>query len=111
MTPVFLDTVGLLAIWDIADQWHSAAEVVFSQLLKSGRSLTTSTLVLYECGNAAARRTYRKDVADLRQRLLADGRLIEPTLADVDQAWIEYTQGPVGSAGIVDHVSFAVMRG
>lgn len=25
MTPVFLDTVGLIAIWDEDDQWHSRA--------------------------------------------------------------------------------------
>jgi hypothetical protein len=28
MCPVFLDTVGLLALWDRADQSHSAAEGV-----------------------------------------------------------------------------------
>jgi hypothetical protein len=26
MTPVFLDTVGLIAIWNAADQWHDVAE-------------------------------------------------------------------------------------
>jgi len=25
MNAVFLDTVGLLALWDTADQWHAAA--------------------------------------------------------------------------------------
>ncbi len=36
MTPVFLDTVGLLAVWDTADQWHPAAAPVFLQLVASG---------------------------------------------------------------------------
>ena len=26
MTPIFLDTVGLLAVWDEDDQWHAAAQ-------------------------------------------------------------------------------------
>ena len=26
MTSVLLDTVGLIAVWDVDDQWHAAAE-------------------------------------------------------------------------------------
>jgi predicted nucleic acid-binding protein len=29
---VFLDTVGLIALWDRADQWHSAADAAFQQI-------------------------------------------------------------------------------
>jgi predicted nucleic acid-binding protein len=36
---VFLDTVGLLAVWDKADQWHKDAEPVFLQLVTSGRPI------------------------------------------------------------------------
>jgi len=35
MNPVFLDTVGLIAAWDKADQWHDDAEPVFLNLVKS----------------------------------------------------------------------------
>ena len=55
MTSVFLDTVGLLAVWDVRDQWHDAA---FSQILEDGWFPITSSFVLLECGNAAARRPY-----------------------------------------------------
>lgn len=110
MTPAFLDTVGLIALWDVADQWHGLAAPAFVQLLQSGRPLVTTPFVLYECGNAAARRPYRTDVDDLRQLLEADGRLIEPTPADVTVAWGRYRAGYAGDAGIVDQVSFAVMR-
>jgi hypothetical protein len=66
MNPVFLDTVGLIAVWDQNDQWHHVVDPVFMQLVASGRPMLTSTLVLYECGNASARRPYRTTVDDLR---------------------------------------------
>jgi predicted nucleic acid-binding protein len=110
MNPVFLDTVGLIAAWDKADQWHAAADPVFSQLIASGQALVTTPLVLFECGNAAARRPYRTTVDDLRVWLAIKGWLIEPTANDLDTAWADYRAGLAGSAGIVDHVSFVVMR-
>ena len=84
MNPVFLDTVGLIAVWDRSDQWHDDAEPGFLRLVTSGRPILTTTLVLYECGNAAARRPYRTSVDDLRNWLAAKGWLIEPTASDVD---------------------------
>ena len=50
---VFLDTVGLLAVSDESDQWRDG---MFLDLLRSRADLVTSTFVLLECGNAAARR-------------------------------------------------------
>lgn len=110
MKPVFLDTVGLIALWDEADQWHAVAEPVFSALLAAHRTMVTTTSVLLECGNAAARRTYREDVCTLRQKMLANQCLLEPTAAEIEQAWADYAAGLAGDAGIVDHVSFVVMR-
>jgi uncharacterized protein len=110
LTPVFLDTVGLIALWDEDDQWHEGATSAFDRLIQQGRPLVVTTLVLYECGNAAARRPYRVDVDDLRERMKAQDRVIEPTEADVTAAWAAYRAGHGGEAGIVDHVSFAVMR-
>lgn len=110
MRTVFLDTVGLLAVWDFADQWHGAAEPVFQSLLKDRVRLVTTPLVLYECGNAAARKPYRPSVDIFRRELQQFGDLLEPLPQDVEQAWTDYAHGVVGSAGIVDHVSFAIMR-
>ena len=110
MTPVFLDTVGLIALWERADQWHAAASGAFEGLLRDGVPLVTTPYVLLECGNASARRPCRIDVARLRRDLVTTGGWIPPTLQEEDEAWDAYTRGEAGQAGIVDHVSFIVMR-
>ena len=110
MSPVFLDTVGLLAIWDTSDQWHEAASSAYRLMLEQGRSLTTTPQVLNECGNAASRRAYREDVCALRELLLDERLLVEPSGEEIDDAWVEFREGEPGDAGIVDLISFAVMR-
>jgi len=107
---VFLDTVGLIAVWDLADQWNTAADAAYQIVIQQGRRLATTTLILWECGNAAARRPFRQRVNTLRHYLLQEGLLIEPTAQEIEEAWAAYDRGEAGQAGIVDHVSFQVMR-
>ena len=110
MTPVFLDTVGLLGVWNDADQWHLAASQAFAKLAAAITPLVTTRDVLLECGNAAARTPMRGDVADLRNKLESQGRLIIPKDEDWANAWAAYERGRPGDPGIVDCISFAVMR-
>ena len=110
MTRAFLDTVGLLALWSARDQWHEAAVARFEQLAADGAEFWTTTYILLECGNAAARTPFRRDVVELREHLRAVGNLIEPTEGDCAAAWSAYQRSDFGEAGIVDQVSFAVMR-
>ena len=110
MNLVFLDTVGLLAVWDESDQWHAAAVAAFNHIARSGAFTATTTFGLLECGNAAGRRPYRLAVGRLREALDAAHALIEPTTADWTAAWQAYDRGDSGAAGIVDQVSFLVMR-
>ncbi len=70
----------------------------------------TTPHVLLECGNASARRPCRIDVVRLRRDLVTTGGLIPPTPQEEDEAWDAYARGEAGQAGIVDHVSFIVMR-
>ncbi|ERR1700722_12862702 len=107
---VFLDTVGLLAVWDEGDQWHSAAQACFSELIGCRADLVTSSFVLLECGNAAARRPYRSAVGRLRKQMDVERRLIVPTVEDWQTSWLAYERGGADSAGIVDLVSFTIMR-
>lgn len=110
MNDVFLDTVGLLAVWNKQDQWHSAAEAVYKELHRAGRRLLTTPVVLWECGNAAARRPFRSHVNLLRRFLIQEQLLIEPTAQEIEVAWAAYDRGEAAQAGIVDQVSFVVMR-
>jgi uncharacterized protein len=110
MNSVFLDTVGMIAVWDDTDQWHTTARAAYQALLTDGRRLVTTGLVLCECGNAAARRPYRSDVGELRRFLIQEGLLVDPTPQELDEAWIAYERGEAGEAGIIDHISFRVMR-
>lgn len=110
MTPVFLDTVGLIAVWDDTDQWHTAAEPIWLNLIRHGRPFVTTPLVLYECGNAASRRRYRNQVATFRELLQAAGGLVVPTSDELDAAWVQYAAEPIGGPSVVDLVSFTIMR-
>jgi predicted nucleic acid-binding protein len=110
MTTVFLDTVGLIALWDTDDQWHTAADAAFHRIITQRRSVLTTAYILLECGNTAARRTFRNDVCALRQALELRKELVVPTDDDWRKAWAAYESGEAAQAGIVDHVSFAVMR-
>ena len=107
---VFLDTVGLPAVWDESDQWHRAAQACFSNLLSHRADLVASSFVLLECGNAAARRPYRSAVNRLRKQMDLANRLVVPTAEDWQAAWLAYERGEADGAGIVDHVSFSIMR-
>jgi predicted nucleic acid-binding protein len=112
MTPgaVFLDSVGLLALWDVADQWHAQADAAFKEITAQRRPVVTTTYILLECGNAAARRPYRSRIGALRRTLELRQEVIVPDENDWAQAWAAYDRGEAGAAGIVDHVSFVVMR-
>jgi predicted nucleic acid-binding protein len=110
MRQVFIDSVGLLAIWDEDDQWHGAAELAWQDVLKSRAVLVTTAYVLLECGNAVSRTPFRADVDEMRRRLERAKTLFHPTQEDWAEAWHEYARHGAADAGIVDQVSFIVMR-
>ena len=110
MTGVFLDTVGLIAVWDTSDQWHEPAAQAFGELLRDRTPLYTSNQILLECGNAAARRPYRGRVNALRRQLIEADLLLEPNAAEWEAAWEAFDRGASSQAGIVDQVSFVLMR-
>src|SRR3989304_229877 len=110
MNGVFLDTVGLIAVWDTSDQWHEPAAAAFNKLLSASTRLFSTSYVLLESGNAASRRPYRRRVSALRQYLIHANSLIDPTAEEIEAAWDAFDRREAGQAGIVDQVSFVVMR-
>jgi uncharacterized protein len=110
VSDVFLDTVGLLGLLDADDQWHAAADAAYQRLKGAGREFVTTSLVLLEAGNAASRTSFRQHVSAIRREFGERDQLIFPTAHDWEQGWILYEQNFANRAGIVDCISFAVMR-
>ncbi len=107
---IFLDTVGLIALWNESDQWHLAAEAAMSRLVTARCQFYTSELVLYECGNAAARRSFRAAVPRMRRSLIVKDRLLIASSSEIEAAWSAFSQQDATGASIVDHVSFVLMK-
>ena len=99
MRPVFLDTVGLVAVWNERDQWHPAASGVFARLLHAQTVLVTTPYILAECANAVARRQARAAVVALRETLERQKRVLVPTDDDWQEAWRSYAAGHPGGPG------------
>jgi hypothetical protein len=45
-----------------------------------------------------------------RNAMVAGNAVIDPSLDDQTEAWAAFDRSEAGNAGIVDHVSFAIMR-
>ena len=110
MRPMFLDTVGIIAVFDERDQWHAAADSVYHRAIRQRRAFITTELVLAECANAASRKPYRHDIVFLRQSLARASKIAQVTTIELENAWDIYSSFRSGSASVVDITSFIVMR-
>lgn len=107
---LLLDTVGILALLNKRDQWHEWAVKAFEELNAQEFRPITTTFILAETANAASRTPLRGQVVSLKKELESRGRLVIPNDEDWTNAWTGYVQGEAGDAGLVDNLSFAVMR-
>ena len=110
MRSVFLDSVGLIALWSKRDQWHAAAAAAHAALLAQNAAMVTTEAILFESGNALARTPHRHAVVVLKQHLEDSGDLIVPSADEGSRAWRAYAEGEAGNAGIVGHIFFEVVR-
>ena len=110
MSPVFFDTSGMLALWNHRDQWHAEAQRVYQPLSVGPRRFVSTPLIFWECGNGVSRSAFRETVALMRDIMKRAGDLITPTDAECEEAWRNFRSGDPGTPGIVDHVSFLVMK-
>jgi hypothetical protein len=90
MNTVFVDSVGLLALWNSSDQWHDPAKNAFAQINDGRTRLVTTTFILLECGNAASRTPFRADARAAQEQFEKAGTLIWPTETDWKLAWQNY---------------------
>jgi predicted nucleic acid-binding protein len=79
-------------------------------LLNEDAVYCTTTYVVAECANALARVPARKHLTELVEGMEEAGGLLAPTEDEWQQAWTRYINGHSGSPGMVDHLSFLVMR-
>jgi predicted nucleic acid-binding protein len=110
MKPIFLDTVGLIALWNADDQWHQLAAEALERIIHFQNDFVTTSAILLECGNAAARQPFRHEVDLLRLKFEVGKRVIFPTDEDWQNAWQAYRAGEADQAGIVDCLSFTIMH-
>lgn len=110
--PVFLDTVGLIALLNRDDDYHQNARAVFTNIGQLKRNVVTTNLVLAELGNGLARTGLREDVVWLIRELHRDA---SATVVHTDQGqFFEAVQLYLNRKGegwgLVDCVSFVVMK-
>lgn len=110
MKTIFLDTVGILALFDQSDQWQQVATMAMQLADRPGTRFVTTTFVLLECGNAAARKRYREQVCLLRDQMRKQNNIVDPSEPEIESAWVAYRRDYPGGASIVDHISFVIMR-
>ncbi len=112
MTEVFLDTSHIIALASATDQYHEDARRWQFHLERLNTRGLTTQAVLLEVGNALSKRHLRRGAV-----AVVDGFSHDPTVDIVpltpdlfDQGFALFGERPDKEWGLVDCVSFAVMR-
>ena len=112
MTRVFLDTLGLVAVVNAADQWHAQAEPIWRRMMQSKARMVTTSLVLVELGDGLAKVHQRKLATQLYDRLGRSKRIeiIQITEQHVARGWELVRQRDVKDWGLTDCISMLTMN-
>lgn len=106
---IFVDTLFLVALINKRDQYHQQAQELSAYF--EGYSLLTTDAILLEVGNTLAR-NYKNEAADLIEYFLSSEEVevfrLTPEL--FDKAFALYKSYQDQSWGLVDCISFVVMR-
>jgi len=110
--PFFLDSNGWVALLNNRETLHARADAIWQQLGRAGRSIVLTDWIVAETGNSLARTTSRPRFPEGVRRLLANPNVrivqVDPTLRN--RAVELYADRPDKTWGLVDCVSFVVMR-
>ncbi len=112
MNRVFLDTSGLIAVTNLDDQWHSLADAVWRDLVRTATPLLTTSLILIEMADGLSRIRQRSLAIELYDRLRSSSLVeIVPVTEPMEAAaWNLFRQSHDKEWGMTDCVSFVVMR-
>ena len=110
MTPVFLDTSGLIAVANRKDHCHGRAEAAWKQLLHEHRRLVTTNIVIIELGDGLSRLRERPIAIAIRDMLIRTATIIHMTSSVEDAAWALFTDRGDKEWGMTDCVSMVVMQ-
>ncbi len=106
---IFVDTLFLVALINRRDQYHQQARELADRF--NGYPLLTTDAILLEVGNALAR-NYKNEAADIIEYFLRaeEAQIIRLTPELFDKAFALYKSYQDQSWGLVDCISFVVMR-
>ena len=109
---VFLDTAYAIALSSSNDQYHKRALRLAKQLETANTRLVTTRAVELEIGNALSKHRYRSAAIQLLDALEADPAVGVVPLSEAlyTQALSLYRERPDKEWGLIDCVSFVVMR-
>lgn len=112
MTPVFLDTSGLIAWINRDDRWHEPAHRQWAELIRNRTPLLTTSLILVEIGDGLSRIHLRSLAVQLNRHLLQSPQVeivhVGPDLqAD---GWILFDERNDKDWGVTDCISFSLMN-
>jgi predicted nucleic acid-binding protein len=112
LTPILVDTWALLALANVEDQWHGAAEQVSEQLERRGCPLVVTEWILAEFLGSAARPPVRRSavaiVDQLRRSSLTE--IIPATHDEWERGFEVYRARPDKSWSLVDCISILLCR-
>lgn len=108
-SPVFIDTVFVIALISHRDQYHNQAAVLAKQF--ENQPLLVTDAVLFEIGNALARHYKQEAVAIIEEFVAAaEVDIVHLTPALFEQAFDLYKTHQDKQWGLVDCLSFVVMQ-
>lgn len=112
MTEIFIDTSYVIALSSVKDNFHQKALETAENIKAEKAKLITTKAVMLEIGNALSSLRYRSAAIKVLISLEDDPNVGIVTLSELlyKQGFTLFCERPDKSWGLVDCISFAVMR-
>jgi predicted nucleic acid-binding protein len=109
---VFLDTNGLLGLFNRADELHRVAAAVWAQLLRERRPVVITDWIFAETGNGMARTNGRQEIVDFLRGLAESAycEVVFVTNGLLEESLELYRERSDKQWGLVDCASMNVMQ-